>query len=87
MINHSVKDAQTVIDKSRRRLLVTIGRSALLLFMTGVTGFLFRQRCYWSQEDVNYTQLPCQKCRQLKGCDRPTALIYNENHLNDQGSS
>jgi len=86
MLNQNSKNSITPVDNSRRELLVTIGRSVLLVFTAGVTGFLFRRRRCWSPEDVNYTQLPCQNCRQLNGCGRPTAEIYRNNRLNDQGS-
>ncbi len=76
MINQKSKLPPNLIDNKRRRLLITLVRSVLFLFMAGVTGFLFRRRHCWNGEGLNYSQLPCQKCRQLNGCGRPTAEIY-----------
>ena len=86
MGNQSVNKSNTPINTSRRKLLATIGRSVLLVIMTGATGFLFRRRRCWSPGDVNYSQLPCQDCRQLKGCERPSAIVYNNSQSNDRGS-
>ncbi len=86
MLNQNSKNSITTVNNSRRELLVTLGRSVLFLFMAGVTGFLFRRRRCWDADDVTYTQLPCQDCRQLKGCGRPTAEVYRTNRSNDQNS-
>ncbi len=81
MLNQSVKIS------SRRNFLVSLGRMVLLVLTAGFTGFLLRQRRCWYLEDVNYTQLPCQICRQLKKCEKPTANVYRSDQSTKQTDS
>lgn len=87
MVIQPVQNSNTPINNSRRQLLATLGRTVLLVLTAGATGFLFQRRRCWSPGDINYTQLPCQDCRQLKGCGRPSAIVYNDSRSNDRGSN
>ena len=76
MLNQNSKNSITPIDNSRRELLVTLGRSVLLVLTVGVTGFLVQWRRCRYVEGVDYSQLPCRSCRQIDGCGKPIAEIY-----------
>ncbi len=76
MINQKSKLPSNQIDTERRRLLITLGRSVLLVLTVGVTGFLVQWRRCRYVEGVDYSQLPCRSCRQIDGCGKPIAEIY-----------